>query len=98
MAWGIPDHNKTYRVFHKREAELQHAIKNGHSHEKLIKSAEKLREAKLKIFKSKFSAHSVLPASAYKPSGEALEWERLSVDEILQKYNSNKGVHTTPES
>jgi hypothetical protein len=96
MAWGIPDYKTVHRVFRKREVALMHAIKNAHSREKLVKAAENLREAKLKIFKSKFAEHSVLPASAYKPGPEALEWERLSVDEILKTYNSNQVVQSTP--
>jgi hypothetical protein len=86
MAWEVPDHRKVFRVFKKREAGLEHTIKNGHSREKQWKAAERLREAKLKIFKSQFDRDSVLPASLYVPDAKAKVWEDMSVDDIIIMY------------
>jgi hypothetical protein len=65
---------------------MLHAIKSNYSFEKLEKAAEKLREAKLSIFKSEFSEKSVLPKSLYVPGTQAQEWESLSVEVIVENY------------
>ena len=96
MAWGIPDYRKAFRVFHKRETQLVHAIKNDHAREKLVKAAEKLREAKLNTFKSEFSRGSVLPPSSYVPDEKAKSWQSMSVDDIIEIYR--KKVHPTAAS
>ena len=86
MTAYIANHQKKKKIFQKREQELQHAIKNNFNNEKLIKAAEKLREAKLNVFKSEFSKKSVLPAHKYKPDEKAKEWELLPAEDIIEKY------------
>ncbi len=86
MTAYIANHQKKKNIFLKREQELLHAIKHGFTKQKLEKAAEKLREAKLGVFKSEFSKRSVLPASSYEPDEKAKEWEVISVDEIIKQY------------
>ncbi len=90
MAWGIPDHKKVFRVFHKRKVELEHAIRHDFSRDKQVKAAERLREAKLKAFKSEFSRRSVLPASSWVPDEKARKWQALSIDEIISMFRKQK--------
>jgi len=82
----VANHQKKKRIFEKREKELLHLIKNGSSYEKIIKSVEKLRVAKLAIFKSEYSQLSILPAHTYQPDEEAKQWETISADVIIVKY------------
>jgi hypothetical protein len=89
MTAYIANHQKKKRIFAKREQELEHAIKNNLSLEKIIRAAEKLREAKLNVFKCEFSKDSVLPAHCYVPKDEAKVWENYSVDEIIEKYRTS---------
>ena len=89
MTAYIPNYQKKIRIFEKRETELKHAIKNSYSEEKVAKAAGKLREAKLQIFKAKFSQHTVLPASKWEPTGEALIWKEMTIQEITLKYSAN---------
>jgi hypothetical protein len=84
----IANYQKKKIIFQKREQELRHAIKYNISHEKIVKAAEKLREAKLNIFKSEFSRNSVLPASSYTPGEDAKRWETLTVNEIIRSYRT----------
>jgi hypothetical protein len=79
----VANHQKKKRIFEKREKELLHLIKNGSSYEKIIKSAEKPRVARLAIFKSEYSRLSILPAHTYQPDVEAKHWEAISADEIV---------------
>jgi len=89
MTAYIANHQKKKRIFQKRETEMVHAIKHNYSQEKLEKAAEKLREAKLNVFKSEFSENSVLPASSYEPGVKAKEWEEISVSKIIEQYRIN---------
>jgi hypothetical protein len=95
MTAYVASHRKKGRIFRKREEELRHAIKHGSSVEKLHRAAERLREAKFAMFKSKFSQRSVLPASQFSledvaegdPSGA--RWITMSLEEIVAKYSQN---------
>jgi hypothetical protein len=86
MTAYIVNHQKKKRIFAQRERELKHTIKHNFSYEKLIKAAEKLREAKLNIFKCEFSRDSVLPAHCYIPGDKAKLWQSYTADEIIEKY------------
>ena len=86
MAAYLANHQKKKRLLAKRERELLHALGNDLSDARIIKAAERLRAAKLSIFKMEFSRTSTLPASPYLPEGEALEWLEMSVDAIVAKY------------
>ena len=86
MTAYIVNHKKKINLLHKREETLRHAIKHSYSQEKVGNVAEKVREAKLGVFKAMFSKESVLPASKYKASGEALVWQNKPVREIIASY------------
>jgi len=86
MTCYIANHEKASRVLAKKEMRLLHAIKNDYAQEKVIKAAEQVWEAKLKVFKAQFSAKSVLPAHAYKPDAEAQSWQAVPVEELIEAY------------
>jgi len=67
MTAYVANHLKKKNIFKKREQEFRHAIKNNFSQEKIIKAVEKLRIAKLNVYKAEFSKNSVLPANDYIP-------------------------------
>lgn len=87
MTAYVADHRKKKAIFAKREQELIHALKNGYSKDRVEKAGEKVRSAQLAIFKMAFSRDSVLPASSYKPGGEALRWQEMSIQEIIDMYS-----------
>jgi len=87
MTAYIANHQKKKKIFGKREQELKHALKHNYGYEKVARAVEKLREAKLNIFKSEFAKNSVLPASSYEPGDEALKWLSYSIDDIKNIYN-----------
>ena len=80
MTAYLVNHQKKNKIFKKREIELNHAIKNNFSYEKLVKAAKKLREAKLNVYKSEFSKNTTLPAHRYEPNEKARELELLPVE------------------
>ena len=88
MTCYLANHQKAKHLVAKREVELRHAIRHGFSREKIAKTAEKFRDARLKVFKSEFSRDSVLPASSYVPGKEAQAWESMPVDEIIRQFEN----------
>jgi len=86
MTAYIVNHRKKKAILEKRVAGLQHAVKNSFSREKIEKEVEKVRAAKLAIFKMEFSKNTTLPAHSYEPQGEALVWESMAVEDILSEY------------
>lgn len=87
MTAYIANHQKKKNILLKREQELRHALKHQLSNEKLLKVVEKLREAKLNVFKSEFAKNSALPVSSYIPGEEAMKWKSLLSEEIIELYN-----------
>ena len=49
-----------------------------------MKAAERVRAARLRVFKTEFARLTDLPLSAYLPNEEAQRWESLPVDEIIE--------------
>ena len=86
MTAYIANHQKKKRLLQKREAKLLHAIRNGFPTEKIAAAAEKVKEAKLGVFKAMFAKDSVLPASKFEPTNEALRWQNMTAKEILVLY------------
>ncbi len=86
MTAYIANHQKKRNLLHKREQELEHALSHGFDDSKLKRAAEKVREAKLAVFKALFSQSSVLPPHSYEESAEAIEWRNMSVAEIIRLY------------
>ena len=89
MTAYIANHQKKKAIFEKREQELKHAIQHEFSDQCIEKAAEKLRAAKLAIFKMKFSRDSVLPASSYVPNEEAVWWKNRPLEEIVDEYRKS---------
>ena len=88
MTAYVANHQKKIRILQKREQELTHAIKHDYSDEKLEKAVEKIRAAKLNVFKAQFAKNSALPPHSYTPNKEAQKWQSMTVAEILEKYRS----------
>ena len=86
MTSYVVNHLKKKTLLAKRERELVHALRNGFPASRLTRSAEAVRAAQLSVFKMHFSRTSTRPASYYRPEGEALEWQELSVEDVLDKY------------
>ena len=86
MTCYIANHEKVQRLFAKRERELRHAIHHTSDEAKIVRAAERLREARLKIFKSEFSRRSVLPARYWEPDEAARGWQDRPVEEIVEEY------------
>jgi hypothetical protein len=94
MAGYAPNWRKQDRLFQKRERELLHALRTNASREKVAEAVENLRNAKLQIFKARFSQNSLLPAHAYVPGKKAEFWQSLTQEEILSKYIRRKPNQT----
>ena len=90
MTAYLANHQKKVNIFKKRVQELEHALKHDFSQEKIVKAAEKVREARLKVFKARFSQYSILPASKWQPDEEATRWQEMDVQEIVQKCTAKK--------
>jgi hypothetical protein len=90
MTAYIADHRKKKAILEKRIEGLRHALKNGLSEVKIKKEIEKVRSAKLAVFKMEFSRDSVLPAHDYEPTKEAIEWKHKSQAEILNELGLQK--------
>jgi hypothetical protein len=80
-----------------RERELRHAIKHDMSIEKLHKAAEKLRDAKMFLLKAllkttvRYREEDEKPiARIQKIEREQEEWNSISVEEIVQRYQDGK--------
>jgi hypothetical protein len=82
------------RLFAKRLRELRHAIKRGFSEEKLRAAAERLRAARLGMFKCQFTLK--ITSEPYNFSAEAMakrhkgirRWLSMSADEIVKSYET----------
>lgn len=92
MTAYIANHQKKNRIFAKRVRELVHAIKNGYSSEKLAVAAERVREAKMNVFKCRFAkstvsqAHNFSPAELAAGDAKIREWLTMSTAEIIEKH------------
>jgi hypothetical protein len=88
----VPDHRKKIRILEKRERELLHAIKNEFGVEKIERAAERVRNAKLNVYKSKLA--EIPPVEGRWERREAmwkkktLEWQSVSVVEIVDRYET----------
>lgn len=94
----LANHQKTRRVFRKREKQLEHAIRHDFSRDRIVKAAERLREARLKVFKSDFAKSSVRQATTWQPNEEAKRWQAMPVDEIIERYRKKAELDKTIDS
>ena len=92
MTAYIANHEKKNRLFAKRERELLHAIKHEFSNARLEAAAERLRAAKLAVFKCRFTMNSVRQPHAFSPQQLATcdqrirLWLAMSTEEIINRY------------
>jgi hypothetical protein len=90
----IANHEKKKRIFAKRERELRHAIKHGFSREKLALAAEKLRTAKINVFKCRFAANRPVQPHEFRPEELAAQdrelerWVAMTPEEIIALYET----------
>ena len=93
MTAYLANHQKKQRIFEKRERELTHAIKNAYSAERLALAAEKLRSAKISVFKCRFSAdgpvqpHQFHAEEIAKRNPQLERWLSMATEEIIDLYS-----------
>jgi len=81
------------RLFRLRERALRDAIRNDYGLERILKAAERLREAKIAVFKSRFSEKSVLPAHQFSPEDIAKQdtavskWISMTTEEVVAEHS-----------
>ena len=92
MTAYIANHEKKNRLFSKRERELMHAIKNGFAEKTLVIAAEKVRSAKMSVFKCQFAKSTVHQAHKFSPEEMATKnkriqrWLAMSTTDIINEY------------
>jgi hypothetical protein len=93
---------KRIDILQKEERELLHAIKSDSNTEKLVRTAEKVRQAQLKFLKGK--KHYVVDDGNSNFEGfkkidiEIAEWSSKTVEEIIEKYKRASQVHNSSDS
>jgi len=85
MSNYLPNGQKKNRIFRKREQELIHGIRHGLAKEKLEVLAEKLRQAKLNVFKDRFDPSE---GRRMRASDEKTveRWMTATVEELIAEY------------
>ena len=92
----VPNHRKKVRIFEQREDELRHAIRHGFSAEKVERAAERLRQAKFAVFKSKFARSTVVPSSHFSLEKAAAQnpvvkkWAEMTTNDIVAEYSKDQ--------
>ena len=92
MTAYIASHEKKNRIFAKREREMLHAIKHGFPAEKLALVADKLRVAKINVFKCRFSKnsakqpHNFSAAELAEYDKQVRRWLSMTSEEIVDVY------------
>ncbi len=86
----VPDYKKKIRILEKRERELHHALKNEFSIQKIAAVAEKVRIAKLNMYKARLA--QIPPADGRWERREKLwkakseQWQSHTLEEIVRRY------------
>jgi hypothetical protein len=92
MTAYVANHEKKNRIFAQREQQLRHAIKHGCPTEKLLVAAEKLRAAKIAVYKCRFAKnssnqpHSFKPDEVAKQDAKLQRWLSMTAAEIVDTY------------
>ena len=87
------NYQKKNRLFRLRERALRDAIRNDYGLEKVLKAAERLREAKIAVFKSRLSEKLVLPAQLFslediaKKDKAVSKWISMTTEEIVAEHS-----------
>jgi hypothetical protein len=95
MTAYIANHEKKKQCFAKRERELRHLIKHSAPAEKQRVAAERLRAAKMGVFKCRYAMTSENMPHSFSPEAEALsddevrQWLEIMADQILEMYGSS---------
>ena len=93
MAGIIPHHDQKNRIFAKRERALIHAIKNELSREKVAAAAERLREAKMAVFKCRFALYTTREPHTFSAEEMAVsnkqvrKWISMRTTDIIEMYH-----------
>ena len=94
MTSYVANHEKKNRIFAKRQRELLHAIKHEVPAERLLIAAERLRAAKIGVFKCRYSKSSEKQPHSFSPEADAAHnkqlqrWLSMSADEIVGMYRA----------
>ena len=90
MSGIVPDYQGKRRTLAKRECSLLHAIKHGHTSEKLARASEKVREAKVRLYEAQrdricptAGAHAL---QIGKFGAHIEEWLSMPVEAIIAQY------------
>jgi hypothetical protein len=92
MTAYVANHEKKLRIFAKRERELLHAIKHDAPAEKLSVAAERLRAAKINVYKCRFTKncenqpHNFSPEEYAENNNELQRWLSMTTDDIVKSY------------
>ena len=92
MASNVPHHDQKNRIFAKRERALIHAIKNGFSSEKIAAAAERLRAAKIAVFKCRFALYTIREPHTFSAEEMAIRdkqvrnWISMQTTDIIEMY------------
>jgi hypothetical protein len=92
MTAYVPNHEKKKRIFEKRERELLHAINHDAPIERLLSAAEKVRAAKVSVYKCQSTQNSErqpqsFAADEFAEGNKNLRlWLSMSNDEIIALY------------
>lgn len=82
---------KKNKIFHKRERELIHAIRNDNWEVKITKSITRLREAKIQAIWAQDALNNLCAEEKSEFKDDLInKWNAMSDDEILAKYRKRK--------
>lgn len=85
-------YGKQTELFAKRESGLIGALKRNESGDKIIRAAEKVREAKLQQLKAQKSKKATneqnKPLTANKPGAIEAKWQSMPVEDIIAIYKN----------
>ena len=92
MTAYVANPEKKNGIFAQRELELRHAIKHNFTTEKLLIKAERVRAAKIAVFKCRFTKNSENQPYNFDPEEVAVHdkhlqrWLSMSATEIVDAY------------
>lgn len=92
MTAYIANYEKKNRIFAQREQQLRHAIKHNFPTEKLLVAAEKLRAAKVAVYKCRFAKnsssqpHNFNAEEMAKHDARLQRWLSMTAAEIVDTY------------
>lgn len=92
-------HGKQLELFAKRERTLIGSLKRNESQDKIIRAAEKVREAKLQQLKAerskKLTDEQNKPFAANEPGTKDAQWQSMPVEDIIAIYKNKMTENDT---